>query len=142
MLRSSTGLGCSTCATSYETVCNRPTVFTERPLLTSALAHYEHLAFARHTLRTLSHASETSFRVRLGFFAAVARTSVHHPIHLHAGVRLRSLTLACYSCRHRSPVSSEARSAIPDSSSRPLSCNRALPACNVFLSFPRKFRLD
>jgi len=142
MLRSYTGLGCSTCATPCETVCNRPTVFTERPLLTGALAHYEHLAFARHTLRTLSHASVTSFRARLGFFAGFAQISIHHPIHLHAGVRLRFLTLACYSCRHRSPVSSEARSAIPDSSSRPLSCNRALPACNVLLGFPSKFRLD
>jgi len=71
MLRSYTGLGCSTCATPCETVCNRPTVFTERPLLTSALAHYVHLAFARCTLRTLSHASETSLRARLGFFAGL-----------------------------------------------------------------------
>lgn len=69
MLRSYTGLGCSTCATPCETVCNRPTVFTERPLLTSALAYYGHLACARHTLHMLSHALETSFRVRLGFFA-------------------------------------------------------------------------
>jgi len=138
MLRSYTGLGCSTCATPCETVCNRPTVFTERPLLTSALAYYEHPAFAEHTLRTLSHATETSLRARLGFFAVFARTSIHHPIHLHAGIRLRFLTLAYYSCRHRSPVSSEARSAIPDSSSRPLSCNRALPACNVFTRFPKQ----
>jgi len=81
VLRSYTGLGCSTCATPCETVCNRPTVFTERPLLTSALVHYEHLAFARWTLRTLSHATETSFRARLGFFAVCSNLdpSSHSP---------------------------------------------------------------
>lgn len=138
MLRSFTGLGCSTCTTPCETACNRPTVFTGRPLLTSTLIYYVPPCLRKDKPFTCSHMRRRSALGRVSGSSLTCSNSIHHPIHLHAGVRLRYLTLAYYSCRHRSPVSSEVQGAIPDSSSRPLSCNRALPACNVLARFPKQ----
>lgn len=47
-------------------------------------------------------------------------TSIQHPVHLHAGIRLSCLILAYYSCRSRSPVCSKARDATPDFDYAPL----------------------
>lgn len=79
------------------------------------------------------------------FTSSTLQASIRHPIHLHAGVCLRSLTLAHYSCRHRSPVSAKAWGAIPNSSNRPFSFHRELsPPETLPLGFPNgiSVRLD
>jgi len=73
--------------------CNRPTVFAEQPLLTNDPIHLR-----------------TGVRVCLGIFLIPSL----HPIHLRVGIRVCCLILTHYSCRSRSPVSSEARNAISD----------------------------
>jgi len=73
------------------------------------------------TIPTGSHLKGELTLGRVPDSSRFARIPIQRPIPLHAGTCCRYLVLAHSSCRHRSPVSSGARSATFDSSNRPLS---------------------